>query len=73
MTDVVAALDCGSNSTRLLIASDAGSSLRREMRITRLSQGVDASGSLTSDALERSYTTLREYRRFMDEAGVAHR
>ena len=70
MTDVVAALDCGSNSTRLLIASDAGSSLRREMRITRLSQGVDASGSLTSDALERSYTTLREYRRFMDEAGV---
>ena len=69
MTEVVAALDCGSNSTRVLIAS-AGGSLRREMRITRLSQGVDASQTLTPDALERTYATLRDYRSLMDHEGV---
>jgi exopolyphosphatase/guanosine-5'-triphosphate,3'-diphosphate pyrophosphatase len=68
---VVAALDCGSNSTRVLIASAGGGSLRREMRITRLSQGVDASQTLTPDALERTYATLRDYRDFMDHEGVS--
>lgn len=71
MTEVVAALDCGSNSTRVLIASAVGGSLRREMRITRLSQGVDASQTLTPDALERTYATLREYRGLMDHEGVS--
>lgn len=70
MTEVVAALDCGSNSTRVLIASAAGGSLRRETRITRLSQGVDASQTLTPVALERTYATLCEYRTFMDQEGV---
>jgi exopolyphosphatase/guanosine-5'-triphosphate,3'-diphosphate pyrophosphatase len=62
----VAVLDCGSNSTRLLIASSDGATLAREMRITRLSQGVDATGHLTPEALERSYGVLAEYRRLMD-------
>jgi exopolyphosphatase/guanosine-5'-triphosphate,3'-diphosphate pyrophosphatase len=66
----VAALDCGSNSTRLLIENAEGHALRREMRITRLSQGVDASGTLEDEALARSYRVLAEYRGFMDEAGV---
>lgn len=70
MTEVVAALDCGSNSTRLLIENAKGQVLRRELRITRLSQGVDASGTLEDEALARSYRVLAEYRRFMDEAGV---
>ncbi len=70
MTEVVAALDCGSNSTRLLIENAKGQVLRREVRITRLSQGVDASGTLEDEALARSYRVLAEYRRFMDEAGV---
>jgi len=70
VTEVVAALDCGSNSTRVLIAN-AGASLRREMRITRLSQGVDASQTLTPEALERTYATLRDYRDLMDHEGVS--
>lgn len=70
MTDAVAALDCGSNSTRLLVASAQNVALRREMRITRLSQGVDASGTLTPEALRRTYDVLREYRSYMDELGV---
>lgn len=70
MTDVVAVLDCGSNSTRLLLASASRGVLRREMRITRLSQGVDASGTLAAPALARSYAVLSEYRGFMDEAGA---
>ena len=70
MTDVVAVLDCGSNSTRLLLARASRGVLRREMRITRLSQGVDASGTLAAPALARSYAVLDEYRGFMDEAGA---
>ncbi len=68
--EVVAALDCGSNSTRLLIADSTGATLRREMRITRLSQGVDAAGTLVDEALLRTYDVLDEYRRFMDVASV---
>lgn len=69
-TEAVVALDCGSNSTRLLIVDADGVTLRREMRITRLSQGVDSSGTLVSDALDRTYDALSEYRTFMDAAGV---
>jgi exopolyphosphatase/guanosine-5'-triphosphate,3'-diphosphate pyrophosphatase len=70
VTEVVAALDCGSNSTRLLIENSNGDVLRREVRITRLSQGVDASGRLIDEAMARSYAVLGEYRDDMDEAGV---
>lgn len=69
MAKPVAALDCGSNSTRLLIAN-SDEALRREMRITRLSQGVDSSGTLTSEALQRSYDVLSEYRSYMDALEV---
>lgn len=71
MTRAVAALDCGSNSTRLLLVGEDHGSLRREMRITRLSEGVDATGHLTDAALERSYRVLREYRGYMDEYSLA--
>ena len=71
MSDAVfAGLDCGTNSTRLLIETDAGEVLAREMRITRLGQGVDASGALREDAIERTLSVLREYRRLMDNCGV---
>lgn len=69
MARPVAALDCGSNSTRLLIAN-SDEALRREMRITRLSQGVDSSGTLTSEALQRSYDVLSEYRSYMEALEV---
>lgn len=67
--EVLAALDCGSNSTRLLIG-DARGSLRREARITRLSEGVDASATLSDAALARTFAVLDEYRGIMDDEGV---
>lgn len=64
----VAAIDCGTNSIRLLIAdangADAGSPLRdvvREMRVVRLGQGVDATGELAPDALERTFAATADY------------
>lgn len=66
----VAAVDCGTNSTRLLVADDDGTTLRREMRITRLGEGVDSTGELAPAALERTYAVLAEYAGYMGELGV---
>ena len=66
----ICAIDCGTNSTRLLITDGAGETIVREMRITRLGQGVDATGMLAPDALERTLGVLGEYRSLMDAAGV---
>lgn len=60
----VAAVDCGTNSLRLLIAevTDEGHrDLIRRMEITRLGQGVDATGRLAPQALERSRGVLAGY------------
>lgn len=67
---VVAAIDCGTNSTRLLVTGPDGAALRREMRITRLGQGVDATGALAGEAVARTVEVLRDYRRAMDDLGV---
>jgi exopolyphosphatase/guanosine-5'-triphosphate,3'-diphosphate pyrophosphatase len=67
---VLAALDCGTNSTRLLIETADGEVLAREMRITRLGQGVDATGRLADEAVERTLGVLRSFRALMDDAGV---
>jgi exopolyphosphatase/guanosine-5'-triphosphate,3'-diphosphate pyrophosphatase len=61
VTEAVAAIDCGSNSTRLLIVDHDGAALYREMHITRLSEGVDASSTLTSEAMERTFEVLERY------------
>ena len=66
----VAAIDCGTNSTRLLVAGPDGRPLERLMRITRLGEGVDATGTLSEDAIARCVTVLTEYRRVMDVHGV---
>jgi len=62
----VAAIDCGTNSIRLLIADiDPGrcqlSDLRRDMRIVRLGEGVDQTGRLSPAALDRTMAALGEY------------
>ncbi len=60
----VAAIDCGTNSIRLLIARPDGTALRelhREMRIVRLGQGVDATGAFAPEALERTRAALSDY------------
>ena len=64
-----AAIDCGTNSTRLLV-HDGQRSVERLMRITRLGQGVDATGRLASDAIQRTLEVLREYREVIDRLGV---
>ena len=66
---VVAAIDCGTNSTRVLVRDDERT-LERLMRITRLGFDVDATGRLASDAIERTVDVLREYRKVMDGFGV---
>ncbi len=61
----VAAIDCGTNSIRLLIAdvpaAGAHTDLLRRMEIVRLGQGVDATGRLAPEAIERTRTVLAEY------------
>jgi exopolyphosphatase / guanosine-5'-triphosphate,3'-diphosphate pyrophosphatase len=60
----VAAIDCGTNSIRLLIADAVNGHLRdvhRELRIVRLGQGVDATGRFAPEALERTRAALTDY------------
>jgi exopolyphosphatase/guanosine-5'-triphosphate,3'-diphosphate pyrophosphatase len=60
----VAAIDCGTNSVRLLVADADGGRLHdvhREMRIVRLGQDVDRTGRLAPEALERTRAALSDY------------
>jgi exopolyphosphatase / guanosine-5'-triphosphate,3'-diphosphate pyrophosphatase len=60
----VAAIDCGTNSVRLLLADVAGDRLTdvaREMRIVRLGEGVDRTGRLAPEAIERTRRALGRY------------
>lgn len=66
---LVAAVDCGTNSTRLLI-SDGTTTVERRMTITRLGQGVDKTGQLDPAAITRTTDALREYRGLLDQHGV---
>jgi exopolyphosphatase/guanosine-5'-triphosphate,3'-diphosphate pyrophosphatase len=66
----VAAIDCGTNSTRLLVVDADGTALERLTRITRLGAGVDATGMLAADAIDRCLSVLRGYRQVMDKLAV---
>ena len=66
----VAAIDCGTNSTRLLVTDGEGRTLERLMTITRLGQGVDATRTLAPEAIERTVAVLRRYRDVMDRHNV---
>ena len=60
----VAAVDCGTNSIRLLVADVDGpvkTDVHREMRVVRLGQGVDRTGELAPEALERTRLALDAY------------
>ncbi|GAA2283784.1 Ppx/GppA phosphatase family protein [Nonomuraea roseoviolacea subsp. roseoviolacea] len=69
----VAAVDCGTNSVRLLIADvsdDTLTEVERRMEIVRLGQGVDRTGRLAADALERTFGAMRGYRKLIDQHGA---
>jgi len=66
----VAAVDCGTNSTRLLVVAADGSVLDRRMRITRLGEGVDATRRLAPAAVDRTLAVLGAYRQVLDRFGV---
>jgi exopolyphosphatase/guanosine-5'-triphosphate,3'-diphosphate pyrophosphatase len=70
----VAAIDCGTNSIRLLItdvlADGLGADVHREMRIVRLGQGVDATGRLVPEAIARTREALTEYAGLIGESGA---
>ncbi|MGC4174530.1 exopolyphosphatase [Demequina sp.] len=60
----VAAIDCGTNSIRLLVADVADgrlTDLTREMRVVKLGQGVDKTGEFAAEALERTFAALDDY------------
>ena len=64
----VAAIDVGTNSTRLLIRDlGTGETLERRQTITRLGKGTDASGLLDPAAIERTVVTIREYQALIEQ------
>jgi exopolyphosphatase / guanosine-5'-triphosphate,3'-diphosphate pyrophosphatase len=69
-SEVVAAVDCGTNSTRLILVSSDGTVLDRQMRITRLGEQVHATRKLSAAAIDRTLTVLHDYRRVMDGYAV---
>ncbi|MDG9719110.1 Ppx/GppA phosphatase family protein [Streptomyces sp. DH24] len=71
----VAAIDCGTNSIRLLVADcDPATGelvdLDRRMTVVRLGQGVDRTGRLDPEALERTFAACREYAEIIKEHGA---
>ncbi|KAF0969529.1 Ppx/GppA phosphatase family protein [Gordonia sp. YY1] len=71
---IVGAVDCGTNSIRLLIARPGEDGrlvdLHREMRIVRLGYGVDATGQFAPESIERTRIALADYVTTMESLGV---
>jgi exopolyphosphatase/guanosine-5'-triphosphate,3'-diphosphate pyrophosphatase len=65
----VAAIDCGTNTIRLLIG-DLPDVAVRETRIVRLGQGVDRTGRLSDEALARTFAAIDEYAALIREHGA---
>lgn len=68
----VAAIDCGTNTIRLLIAEDGAQPVEvvRELELVRLGQGVDATGEFHADALQRTFTACERYAGLIAEHGA---
>ncbi|MFC7403108.1 DUF501 domain-containing protein [Citricoccus sp. GCM10030269] len=74
---IVAAIDCGTNSIRLLVARREKVDgkprlvdLHREMRVVRLGEGVDATGRLTDAAMERTFAATDDYAAIIRDLGA---
>ena len=73
MSEPVAAIDCGTNTIKLLIGTHGAEGLDvavRETRMVRLGQGVDATGRLADDALDRARAALDDYAALVREQRV---
>ncbi|NMR21327.1 Ppx/GppA phosphatase family protein [Cellulomonas fimi] len=73
----VAAIDCGTNSIRLLVAdvdvsADTLVDLERRMEVVRLGQGVDRTGRIAPEALARTLDAARRYAEICTDLGVEH-
>ncbi|MFQ6171764.1 exopolyphosphatase [Oryzobacter sp. R7] len=74
MSPRVAAVDCGTNSIRLLVADVDGDGrlvdVVRRMEVVRLGQGIDRTGVIAPEAMERTLAMSREYAEVCRRAGV---
>ena len=69
----IGALDCGSNSTRLLISTVENGTLEnlyKEHQVTRLSDSIDKTGRISDDSKKRFFKVLRKYMRKIEEYEV---
>jgi exopolyphosphatase / guanosine-5'-triphosphate,3'-diphosphate pyrophosphatase len=77
MTELLGAIDCGTNSVRLLIcrvASDGSLvEVDRRLHLTRLGQGVDATGAFQPEALARTLAAMADFGDQLDALGVTRR
>ena len=67
----MAAIDCGTNSIRLLISSSSGGELVREMEIVKLGEGVDRTKNFSPEAVARTLKALRRFKELIDQHDVA--
>lgn len=65
----VAAIDCGTNSIRLLIV-ESGVEVIREMEIVKLGEGVDTTKNFSPIAVERTLSAVRKFKEIIDGQGV---
>lgn len=73
MSEKFAAVDCGTNSVRLLVCERRDGrlvELDRRLHLTRLGQGVDATGRFHPDALRRTLAAMADFGAHLDEDGV---
>jgi len=73
---LLAAVDCGTNSVRLLVSRLVDGRLvevDRRLHLTRLGQGVDATGRFHPEALARTLDAMADFGAEIDELGVSHR
>jgi len=73
----VAAIDCGTNSIRLLISdidtsTNTATDVVREMRIVRLGEGVDKTNAFSPRALERTFKAVEEYDKLLLKHNVEY-
>lgn len=73
MDETLAAIDIGSNSTNLLIVDQAGQTLERIVRSTRLSANIGSTGVLSAESMQRTLECLGEYESLIKQHNVSRR